>query len=523
MVSQPERTLSLLPPPPPAHAQRPRAPQSVVSERIERPSYGTSRFLSDSSSSRREGRQHRATRSHTGSSSYQADNKYPEFKVSGNVEVVLSIGGEERRWLLHQHMLKQYSGWFEQRTSVAWDEPSNQQLTRPISDGRRRESSRNGRRESSRGPAPSPQRWRFELDQTPSQNHDIPMLIAVPPRPSHSPYDLGDSPPMVKNKPRISNSFFHSVANLAIGSETRRLPPPKPKLSKADEALIRDYDNLFRVFYNERLLLDKTSISNAFIQCDSLLELADAYDAVRCVRERINPHLMQFGSELFKDIAQHPAAYLRLSYLIRNEDVFKEALIHVVGRWPLDQSYLDGTILPDSILDMVEAKAAVLRRQVVEMENRLLKLTLINRYGQRVRHGMGMEGLAVELWRDWFTDSLYVPPPKPPSSRSSRPSVASQQEVRQTETQRQHKTLRRIGLGPDSYLTPEDIKQELKKTRELYTRENLERLRDKVKVMKLLAQETVQPLMRQDSRVTGHGYLLCTRVTDADYLWVNED
>lgn len=415
-------------------------------------------------------------------------------------------------------MLKQYSGWFEQRTSVAWEEPSpsSQALTRPGSDGRRRESSRDGRGAS------SPQRWRFELDQTPAANHDIPMLVAVPPRPRMSPYEM-DSPPMVKNKPRISSTFFHSVANLAIGSENRRLPPPKPKLSKADEALFRDYDNLFRVFYTERLLLDRTNISNAFVQCDALLELADAYDAVRCVRERINPHLMQFGSELYKDIAQHPAAYLRLSYLIRNEDIFKEALIHVVGRWPLDQSYLDGTILPDSVLDMVEAKAEVLRRQAMDMENRLLKLTLVNRHGQRVRHGMGMDSLAVELWKDWFTDSLYVPPPKPPSSRSSRPSVASQDVVRETERQRQHKTLRRIGLGPDSYLNPEDVKMELKKTRELYTRENLDRLRDKIKAMKVLAQETVQPLMRQESRVTGHGYLICTKVTDADYLWVNEE
>lgn len=352
------------------------------------------------------------------------------------------------------------------------------------------------------------------------------MLIAVPPRPRNSPYDM-DFPPQVavKNKPHgVSSGFFHSVANLAIGSQRPIYPPvsSKPRLSKADEALIRDYDNLFRVFYNERLSLDRTSISSAFVQCDGLLELADAYDAVRCVGERINPHLMQFGAELYKDVAMHSAAYLRLSYLIRNEEIFKEALIHVVGRWPLDQSYLDGTILPDSVLDMVEAKAEVLRRQALEMENRLLKLTLVNRHGQRVRHGMGMDSLAVELWKDWFQESLYVPPPKPPSSRSSRPSVTSQ-EVRETERQRQHKTLRRIGLGPDSYLRPEDAKEELKKTRELYNRENLVKLRVKVNDMKLLAQETVQPLMRQESRITGHGYLICTRVTDADYLWVNEN
>lgn len=418
-------------------------------------------------------------------------------------------------------MLKQYSGWFEARTSVAWEDPSNQQL-QVRGDGHRR-SSRSEGGNSGRSVS-QPQRWRFELDQNPTISHDIPMLVAVPPRPRNSPYDM-DSPPQVavKNKPHgISSGFFHSVANLAIGSQRPILPPAKPRLSKADEALIRDYDNLFRVFYNERLSLDRTSISTAFVQCDGLLELADAYDAVRCVRERINPHLMQFGAELYKDVAMHPAAYLRLSYLIRNEEIFREALIHVVGRWPLDQSYLDGTILPDSVLDMVEARAEILRRQAMEMENRLLKLTLINRHGQRVRHGMGMDSLAVELWKDWFQDSLYVPAPKPPSSRSSRPSVTSQ-EVRETERQRQHKTLRRIGLGPDSYLTPENVKEELKKTRELYNRENLVRLRVKVNDMKLLAQETVQPLMRQESKVTGHGYLICTRVTDADYLWVNED
>src|SRR5579871_118415 len=94
MVSQPDHTRAL----------SVRAPASVISRA------STSRH-------RRHGR------SHAGGSSYVPQNDFPVFTHTGDVEIIIAAGGKENRYVLHELILSQCSGFFEASTSPEWSKP----------------------------------------------------------------------------------------------------------------------------------------------------------------------------------------------------------------------------------------------------------------------------------------------------------------------------------------------------------------------------------------------------------------
>ena len=71
-------------------------------------------------SSRTSHSKHHRGRSHHGGSSYHPQNEFPFFAQTGDVEIVISAEGQEKRYLLHRLILAQSSGFFEAGTSEEW-------------------------------------------------------------------------------------------------------------------------------------------------------------------------------------------------------------------------------------------------------------------------------------------------------------------------------------------------------------------------------------------------------------------
>jgi hypothetical protein len=71
-------------------------------------------------------RRHRYGRSHHGGSSRQPQNDFPIFSHTGDVEIVIRAGGQDRRYLLHRMILAQWSGFFEASTSEEWSRVQTQ-------------------------------------------------------------------------------------------------------------------------------------------------------------------------------------------------------------------------------------------------------------------------------------------------------------------------------------------------------------------------------------------------------------
>ncbi|KFG78661.1 hypothetical protein MANI_003270 [Metarhizium anisopliae] len=489
----------------------------------------------------------RYNRSHTGGRSYAPQNEFPVFAHSGDVEILIRLGAgadtTTQRYLLHRHTLTRCSGFFEASTSMEWSK------ARPLLAGGN-ELARIGEEPPSMldssdsdqfavsgvpgsgGSAPR-KRWRYELDSGVGEG-DIPMLVqkeeTAPSADSHPSFPslFGSasgsntkSASRSKHGPPTTNhvSFSRSVANLAV----------TPSMSQEDEDLLRDYDNLFRIFYNYSPVLDGVNVADAYVQCKSLLALADQYDALAVVGPRVDHHLLQFQSRLWKQIAKYPISYLRLGYLARSKVIFQEALIHVVGQWPVGERSIRAA-LPDVVLDIIEDKVDELEEIISRVEGRLFRLTLTGAKGERVTPGNNyLDWLVVSLFRQWLADNTS-PQPSPErhgNSRSSNNPPAPPPPVPPlTSIGRAYRTL---GSGnPSTFLNHEDCKKFLKLTPELYRRDNLRRFEKRMDEMKAMARDLVRPLLGSGleldlagpSRTSeGISYLTCTAVGNRDLPW----
>jgi hypothetical protein len=127
-------------------------------------------------------RRHRSNRSHHGGSSYQPQNEFPNFAHTGDVEIIVSAGGLERRYVLHRLYLARCSGFFEAGTSEEWSRGQAQGHGIPQgteralgSIGEEEEGSQVGAtsRNTYGGQKPF---WRYELD-TGTHDDEVPMLV----------------------------------------------------------------------------------------------------------------------------------------------------------------------------------------------------------------------------------------------------------------------------------------------------------------------------------------------------------
>ncbi|KAJ4308163.1 hypothetical protein N0V84_012261 [Fusarium piperis] len=522
----------------------------------------------------------RYNRSHAGGTSYAPQNDFPVFASSGDVEILITAretapgaAPVQNRYLLHRHTLTRSSGFFEVSTSSEWSRaralPAGNELSRIGEDGE--SVSLNGSDSGSSlmgGATPPRKRWRYELDRGSGPN-DIPMLVQRDERDdsNQSMFGPASAPPTVNSRESRSslartklshshsrslsnsstaNGFFRSVANLSLSSNHA----PAPTLSQADEDLLRDYDNLFRIFYNYPPNLDGVNVADAYVQCKSLLNLADQYDALAVVGPRVDHHMLQFQSRLWKQIAKYPISYLRLGFLARSRVIFQEALIHVVGQWPMGERSLRAA-LPDMVLDIIEDKVEELEETVGRVEGRLFRIGLTNSRGERVGPSNNyLDWLAVSLFRQWVADNTSPQPqPQPQSDQRRRTAAAAAAAAPPTSRDggRSVATLppaapplnsvgrayRTMGSNnPAAFLGHDECKRFLKLTPELYSRENLRRFEKRLDELKAMAREVVRPLMGSNLELDMGGtsrtpdsitYLTCTNVGTRDLPWLMMD
>ncbi|KAK3298034.1 uncharacterized protein B0H64DRAFT_416852 [Chaetomium fimeti] len=546
---------------------------------------GSSSVVGTSSSGRGTGlhsssRSRRYNRSHAGGASFIPQNEFPIFSHSGDVEIVVRVAtGHENRYLLHRHILTRCSGFFEASTSNEWSRA--QIVSGPVASvpagaiegvganggelariDDRGASGDEGGKPGSTPLAQTRRRWRYELDHG-SDDNDVPMLVQKeensnpPPVTNNSIFggsSNSHSSNRQSNRKSTSHSFFRSVANLSLSStHTPSLPPP----TLEEQDLLRDYDNLFRIMYNYPPLLDAVNIADGYVQCKSLLHLADQYDALAVVGPRVDHHMLQFQSRLWKQIAKYPISYLRLGYLARSKVIFQEALIHVVGQWPAGERSIRAA-LPETVVDIIEDKVDELEETVSRIEARLFRLTLTTRTGERISPATGyLEWLAVSLFRQWLADNTSPPMPAVPErgngnvNGNARNAAAPRARLGSNSSgsggsatngrsgSHSHhsgsggghgnnnnnnntnsnlqvalpppiptlaslgRTYRLLGAGPGGggggpekgYLGHDECKRFLKLTPELYTRDNLRKFEKRVDELKAMAREVVRPLM----------------------------
>lgn len=465
-------------------------------------------------------RRHRTSRSHTGASSYRPQNEFPNFAQTGDVEIVISADGQEKRYTLHRLILAQNSGFFEAGTSEDWSRA--QARGQSSGTGVRNGLGRIGEDEDQGRSAFSGTQgqrfiWRYELDW--GKDEEVPMLVQKQTQNTLFGGDHNEPPPVPNKPPPPANGFLRSMSNFSAMQSASHIAKANPAHG-VDSDIIRDYDNMFRIFYNYAPSLDAVNIAESYIQCKSLLTLADMYDALEVVGPRIDHHLLQFQGRLWKQIAKYPPSYLKLGYLARSKVIFAEALVHVVGQWPSGSSQLKHTV-PDAVLEVIEDKVDELAERKMKTEARLFRLALTTARGERVTPTNAyMDWLALSLFRQWLAENTTPPPPPIPKTpeagrppRSQPPPVSS------------GNLFRLLGTGGSSYLNRDELKRFVKLRPDEHSRDTLKKMERKMDEIKALAREVVRPLMKNCLELDmgrdagGLGYLTCTRIEEGDFPW----
>ena len=137
--------------------------------------------------------------------------------------------------------------------------------------------------------------------------------------------------------------------------------------SRPDTTLFKTYDNMLRAFYNEHLQIDGGFMSN-LQEAWTLTTLAEEYGAVKTVSERVEVALLRHGQSLFQAIANNSVAWMNFACTIHSEVIFRNSLIHVVGRWDMAPERKQDITAPGA-LEVCERKYQEFRtlKQAIEI------------------------------------------------------------------------------------------------------------------------------------------------------------
>ncbi|KAG6287853.1 hypothetical protein E4U46_003783 [Claviceps purpurea] len=529
------------------------------------------------------------------SSSCVSKDEFPIFAHTGDVEITIrgaiaadGVEAVSKTYLLHQDTLARCSGFFaastsSQRSKAQSYPASVNGLARDIGDdgdrgggggggGGGSDGDKDGGGSAQNAFGPTPKRpWKFELDHG-TFYFDEPMLVQIDPLPvqqegSGRAGDLQSSSPSLSGPGSGGPAAFHTTSSSfqpedgppATPNGLQRLFDADPNmrgiLLARDGVLLQDYDNLFRIFYNYRPMLDNANVYNAYIGCNLALSLADRYDALPVVRPCVEHHLLQFQSRLWRQIARSAlgcpnldymarskVSYLvrsargclELGYLAHSKVIFKEALIHIVGKWYLSQQRPDLDV-PEFVLDIAEDKVYELQEKVSRVEGQLFRLSLTTEKGEPVRPANDyMDWLVVSLFREWLADKTK--PQIRPALNNESGSDNGNHSDDNNETLPPNYSICRAyrDLGSDSpsaFLGHKECEAFLALNAQLYTPENLDRFKKRMADLKALARDLVRPLLHNnleldvaspdlsEETLDKPHYFTCTTVEDDDIPW----
>ncbi|KAG6053322.1 hypothetical protein E4U17_004817 [Claviceps sp. LM77 group G4] len=500
------------------------------------------------------------------SSSCVFKDEFPIFAHTGDVEITIQgaivadgVPTVSNTYLLHQDTLARYSGFFAASTSSQWSKAqshptSGNERARDIcddGDGGGGDKDDGGSAQNAFGSTRPKRQWKFELDHAPVYL-DAPMLVQTDPFPAQQEESgqAGDSQSSSlslsgpgSGGPTASHTILSSLqpedGPPATLNGSQRFynahPDMRDMVLMGDKILLRNYDNLFRIFYNCRPMLDNTDAFSAFIECDVMLRLADQYDALAAVRPCVEHHLLQFQSRLWRQIARCSRRFLEFGYLARSKVIFKEALIHQVGLWYLCIPERLNADVPDFVLDIAEDKVYELQEKVSRVEGQLFRLSLTTEKGERVRPADDyLDWLVVSLFRQWLADKTKPriwPACNNNDSESDNSHHSNEDNVLIPPINIYYVYGKLGSESPSAFLDHNDCEAFLALNPRLHTPENLVRFENRMADLKALARDLVRPLLHNsleldvsssdlsETTMDKPFYFTCTTIEDDDIPW----
>ncbi|KAH8696964.1 hypothetical protein GQ44DRAFT_788189 [Phaeosphaeriaceae sp. PMI808] len=103
--------------------------------------------------------------------------------------------------------------------------------------------------------------------------------------------------------------------------------------SRQAEKAFTHYESIFYAFYNKHLTIDDSDVTSAKQDCIELLQIADYLGCTPLISKPVEVALLRHGQELFRDIQGASHLWIVMAHRIHSELIFKECMIHLVGKW----------------------------------------------------------------------------------------------------------------------------------------------------------------------------------------------
>ena len=163
------------------------------------------------------------------------------------------------------------------------------------------------------------------------------------------------------------------------------------------------WSNIFRIFYDESLVLDADCQSSILANCQMLLEKAEELHSADVVSRALQTSLLAFDQTLYQLISQDPVSWIKLAVSIQSGSVFQESMIHIVGKWGLlEEKERDS--LPKSVRSLCAQKIQGLNdiKMAVESQvvNRLPHPRSDNAYYRETKNVFGW--MALTFYQQWL-------------------------------------------------------------------------------------------------------------------------
>jgi hypothetical protein len=103
--------------------------------------------------------------------------------------------------------------------------------------------------------------------------------------------------------------------------------------SRISENACKHWKSLLGAFYGIPPDIGGESLQAVLESCIILLDIAKSIQATAAIRQSVDISLMRQGQMLYRSIAANPVEWGNLAVRIQSPTMFKEAVIHLVGKW----------------------------------------------------------------------------------------------------------------------------------------------------------------------------------------------
>jgi hypothetical protein len=187
----------------------------------------------------------------------------------------------------------------------------------------------------------------------------------------------------------------------------------KPEVGHQTPDLVVDWLDVYRTFFRivSRLpvpFLEKGPLDKSLPKLENIALLANHISAVgtRSPFTREIDNLFRryiLDGILWTAIAKEPARWLMLALRLKNELVFKEAFVHLVGEYPERESDGEASVtIPENIMENIKTKSRDLYYHRKDIDAQLLSLTI-----QQDRQDPWTLA-AIDTWRNWVGTHIRI-------------------------------------------------------------------------------------------------------------------